>query len=98
MPRRFPAVVAYDISENRTRRRVFRILRDWRIEGQKSVAECFLSYREAEELFVQLQEEVDPVTDRLALAFLHTPLRIRTLGTGHATFPSGHFHHGGTLR
>ncbi|MBK8972661.1 MAG: CRISPR-associated endonuclease Cas2 [Hahellaceae bacterium] len=87
--KRSPAVVAYDIRENATRRRVFRVLKDWRIEGQKSVAECFLSRREAEELFVQLCELVDADTDRLAIAWLQQPIRIRTLGGGHLTFPSG---------
>ncbi len=38
MPARYPAIVAYDISDNRRRQQVFRVLKDWRIEGQKSVA------------------------------------------------------------
>ena len=54
--RRSPAVVAYDIRENATRRRVFRVLKRLAHRGAKSVAECFLSRREAEELFVQLCE------------------------------------------
>jgi CRISPR-associated protein Cas2 len=68
---------------------VFRVLKDWRIEGQKSVAECFLSLREAEELFVQLSELVDLETDRIAIAWLQQPIRVRTLGAATVTFPAG---------
>ncbi len=89
MIRRFPVIVAYDISDKKARQRVFRILKDWRIEGQKSVAECYLSYREAEELFIQLSEEIDTETDRLAVAWLHQPRRIKWLGEGRSSFPDG---------
>jgi CRISPR-associated protein Cas2 len=79
---RRPAVVAYDIRSNRTRRAVLRVLREWRVDGQLSVHECLLSTREAEELFVQLCGAIDPDTDRLLLAWLepHRPLQAR--GTG----------------
>lgn len=64
------AVIAYDIGSNRTRRRVLRVLREWRLDGQKSVHECRLSRRMAEELFMQLCAEVDPGKDRLLLAWI----------------------------
>ena len=89
MSKRSPAVVAYDIRENATRRKVFRVLKDWRIDGQKSVAECYLSLHEAEELFVHLSELVDLETDRIAIAWLQQPIRVRTLGMGSSTFPAG---------
>lgn len=75
--KRHQAVIAYDVSANSTRRRVFRILKDWKIDGQKSLVECRLSETEAEELFLQLSEEMDLETDRLALVWLDvgsTPL------------------------
>ena len=89
MPARYPAVVAYDISQNKARRRVHRILQDWRIDGQYSVAECVLSYAEAEELFVQLNEQIDPDTDRIAIAWLFQPMRVRTIGRAIRSFPNG---------
>ena len=46
------ALVAYDIRSDSTRRRVLRILRDWRVDGQLSVHECLLTPTEAEELFI----------------------------------------------
>lgn len=69
---RRPAVVAYDIADDRTRRVALRILREWRLDGQLSVHECLLGPEEAAELFVQLAEVFDPATDRLLLAWLHT--------------------------
>lgn len=68
-PRR-AAVIAYDISDNRTRRAVLRILREWRLDGQKSVHECLLNEAEAAELLAQLVAEMDPASDRLLLAWL----------------------------
>jgi CRISPR-associated protein Cas2 len=79
---RRPAVVAYDITNDRTRRAALRILREWRLDGQLSVHECLLSAAEAAELFVQLAEVLDPDTDRLLLASLHTrrPALARGIG------------------
>jgi CRISPR-associated protein Cas2 len=69
---RRPAVIAYDIAEDRTRRAALRVLREWRLDGQLSVHECLLDAQEAAELFVQLGETLDPATDRLLLAWIHT--------------------------
>jgi CRISPR-associated protein Cas2 len=67
---RRPAIVAYDVAENRRRRRLFRLLQGWRSDGQLSLHECLLTSREAEELFIQMREIIDPDTDRLLLAWL----------------------------
>ncbi len=63
-------VIAYDIADRKSRNRVLRILKEWRIDGQKSVHECWLTIREAEEIFLQLVEWIDPETDLLLLAWL----------------------------
>ena len=67
---RKPAIVAYDISADSTRRQVYKILLEWRLDGQKSVHECVLSPAEAKELFMQLGDAIDPETDRLLLAWV----------------------------
>ncbi len=72
-PRR-AAVVAYDVSDDKIRRRIHKILLEWRLEGQKSVHECLLSPPEARELFIQLGELIDADSDRLMLAWI-TPGR-----------------------
>jgi len=68
--RRKAAVIAYDISSNRRRRKVFRVLKQWRLDAQYSVFECRLTQAEAVELFLQLTDLIDHETDFLLLAWL----------------------------
>ena len=82
-----PCIVAYDIRSNKIRRRVLRTLRQWRIDGQKSVHECRLTLSEAEELFVQLAELIDPDTDRLLLSWVQTRRRGAARGKGRVLTP-----------
>ncbi|RMD71274.1 MAG: CRISPR-associated endonuclease Cas2 [Gammaproteobacteria bacterium] len=77
-----PCIVAYDIASHRTRRRVLRVLREWRLDGQKSVHECRLTPIQAEELFVQLAEAIDSATDHLLLAWVQTRRRGLARGQG----------------
>jgi len=64
------AVIAYDVSNRKARAKILRILREWRIDGQKSVHECRLKEQEAEDIFIQLAEWIDEETDLLLLAWL----------------------------
>ena len=70
-----PIVVAYDISKNKIRAKIYKILKEWRLGGQKSV-------HEAEELFLQLSEPLDKKTDRLLMVWLetHRPVLYRGIG------------------
>jgi CRISPR-associated protein Cas2 len=43
-------LVAYDISDDRLRRRMLRVVRGYASRGQKSALECWLSPTEAREL------------------------------------------------
>jgi len=65
-----PVVIAYDIHNNRSRGRVLKIIKAWRLEGQRSVHECRLSMDQAQELFIQLAEHLDQDTDRLMFAWI----------------------------
>lgn len=87
---RKPAIVAYDISANHTRRQVHKILLEWRLDGQKSVHECVLSPAEAQELFMQLGAAIDKNTDRLLLAWVapYRPLHARGVGRVDRVFAS----------
>ena len=67
---RKPAVIAYDISNNKRRRRVRRRLMAWRLDSQYSVFECRLTPREAEELLLQLCDEIDDSKDHLLFIWL----------------------------
>lgn len=68
--RRRPAIIAYDVSCNKRRRRLFRCLQGWSLESQYSLFECNLTTREAEELFLQLTELLDGDEDKLMLAWV----------------------------
>ena len=85
---RNPVIIAYDISADQTRRRVYKILLEWRLDGQKSLHECVLSAAEAKELFIQLGQAIDPATDRLLLAWIapRRPLFARGVGRVDALF------------
>lgn len=74
------AVLAYDITDNKARARIHRVLKDWKLDGQKSVAECLLSPTEAEELCAQLLEHLDSGTDRLALVWRSGQAEARVFG------------------
>lgn len=63
------AVIAYDIASNRRRRAALRVLKRWRLDGQRSLHECRLDRSEATELYLQLSELIDPATDRLLLTW-----------------------------
>ncbi len=81
------AIIAYDIGCNRRRRRVHRCLERWRLAGQRSLCECRLNRREAEELFLQLMEHIDQDTDRLVLAWVDKPEDAQVLvGGGYIGF------------
>jgi CRISPR-associated protein Cas2 len=69
MPRN-PAVIAYDIVSDKRRRRLARCLKTWRLDGQYSLFECRLTDAEAEELFLQLTDLIDPDEDHLLLAWM----------------------------
>lgn len=68
--KRKSAVIAYDISCNKRRGKVFKCLKKWRLDGQYSLFECLLSDKEAEELFLQLSALIDESEDALMLAWL----------------------------
>ena len=77
--RRSAAIIAYDISSNKRRRRVFRCLQDWSLDSQYSLFECLLSQKEAEELFIQLTDLIDEKTDTLLLAWVDNAREAKAL-------------------
>ena len=81
---KFPAIIAYDIHDNRRRYQVYKRLQEWRVEGQNSVIECLLSRQQAESLFDDLQQMVDPEKDKLFLAWITPHRPIHNRGTGHS--------------
>ncbi len=80
--RRKPAIIAYDISSNKRRRRIHRCLQSWRLDSQYSVFECRIGAREAEELLLQLTEMMDKETDKLLFVWLDSHREPRAMTRG----------------
>lgn len=64
------ALLAYDIASDARRRAVLRVLKRWRLDGQKSVHECRLDAQQATELYLQVVEMVCIETDRVLLVWM----------------------------
>ncbi|WP_157679118.1 CRISPR-associated endonuclease Cas2 [Methylovulum psychrotolerans] len=64
------AIVAYDIVDNKKRRKVFRCLQAWQLSCQYSLFECQLSQKQSEELLLQLCALIDISQDKLLFVWL----------------------------
>ncbi|MEZ4529140.1 MAG: CRISPR-associated endonuclease Cas2 [Desulfobacterales bacterium] len=94
MARERKIVIAYDISRHKTRRMVHKILKSWPIDGQKSVHECWLEQMQAQELFIQLEQDIDAKTDSLMMAWLEPRRAVLYRGIGKETGGKGLVHLG----
>lgn len=65
-----PYLFAYDISEPRNARQVLKCLKRWRVDGQLSVHETWITTEQAEDIAAELLEYVDANTDSLILVKL----------------------------
>ncbi|NKB64709.1 MAG: CRISPR-associated endonuclease Cas2 [Gammaproteobacteria bacterium] len=83
---KYPVVIAYDVSCNRRRRKVAQILKGWRLEGQYSVVESYVTHKEASELMIQLSELIDPTTDSVLMGRLHDIETTRGMAIGQPAF------------
>lgn len=83
MPQR-TALFAYDISDDRVRRRALRRVREWRLDGQLSVHECRLTDVEAARLFECLRADLDFAGDHLLFAWVAAQRPILARGKGRA--------------
>lgn len=84
MTNRYPAIIAYDIHSQQRRSKALRVLKKWRLDGQKSVHECLLTAKEAQHVFNELLHIIDEDSDRLMLAWITPYKPIFNRGTGHS--------------
>ncbi len=91
-------IVAYDISKNKSRRRVFRVCKQWRLSSQYSVHECLLTENQAQELFIQLGAHIDIKTDSLIMAWIEPHRKVLYRGVGKAAVQNGVWYSGQNLR
>ncbi len=82
------ALIAYDIQDDRQRRRALRTLREWRLDGQLSVHECLVTATEAAALWARLNQHLDPAIDRLLCAWVQGQRPILARGTGRVAVTS----------
>jgi CRISPR-associated protein Cas2 len=75
-------IIGYDISDNKARNRVFQILKQWRMDGQKSVHVCRMTRTKADELFLKIGCLIDPKTDSLLFAWVIPNRRVLAKGLG----------------
>lgn len=84
MPNPYPmrrlCVAAYDITDSKRRRLVHRILRDFAVGGQKSVAECLLSKAEEARMLRDVGNVLDCGEDSFLLVPVVGDAPVRTIG------------------
>ena len=85
-------LVGYDISDNARRRRALRQVQQHALGGQKSFYECWLSVAELHDLLAQLQQHIDPTTDRVVLIRLDARTQSLQLGQAEPIASADFFH------
>jgi CRISPR-associated protein Cas2 len=81
-------LVAYDIHEPRRLQRVCRYLTGFRVSGQKSVFEIWVTPAELSQIRLRLDDLMNPETDRLHIFTLDPRLEPRCLGCHKSFTPS----------
>jgi len=73
-------LIAYDVSCPLRLQRTLATVKPWRASGQKSVAECFLSPAERDQLCAALSAAIDAGADRLHIVRLDPRRKARLFG------------------
>lgn len=64
-PARTLYLIAYDIADHRRLAQVHKYLSGWKVAGQKSFFECWMTPAEREQVLRELAGLIDPVEDRI---------------------------------
>jgi CRISPR-associated protein Cas2 len=75
-------LTAYDISDPRRLRRVYRYLSAYRVGGQKSVPEIWVTPAELRQIRVDLSGMLETTQDRLDIFALDPRMKTRVWGRG----------------
>lgn len=75
-------VVSYDVTENKRRNRIRRFLLGYRVAGQKSCFECWVTPRDVRQVLVGLSGLIVPGEDRVHLFQLDERMAVRCFGSG----------------
>ncbi|HLA34218.1 MAG TPA: CRISPR-associated endonuclease Cas2 [Rhodocyclaceae bacterium] len=83
-------LVAYDVCDPRRLHRVCKFLQGYRVGGQKSVFECWVTPGELKELRQGVEARMKPGQDRLHILALDPRMKPKCYGLAH-TFSQNHF-------
>lgn len=83
-------LVSYDVSEPRRLARMGRYFKSYRVAGQKSVPEIWVTPAELRTIVADLAHLLDPITDRFQLIALDPRMQPRCMGQA-ATFSTPYF-------
>ena len=83
-------LVAYDVHDSRRLGQVCRYLKSYRVDGQKSVPEIWLTPAELHAVRASLRQLINPAEDRIQLIALDPRMKPRCLGRA-STFSARHF-------
>ena len=83
-------LVAYDICDHKRLSRVSRYFQTYRVQGQKSVPEIWVTPAELRHIETDLEQLLDRSLDRLQLIALDARMQPRCLGQA-ANFSASHF-------
>lgn len=77
-------LVSYDVSDNRSRARIFKQLKGSGFAVQKSVFECLITEKQLQELLKRLQNYIDQKTDSIRVYRLcgECTRNVRVIGVG----------------
>lgn len=84
-------LISYDISDPRRLRRVFRYLQGYRVNGQKSVFECWITPAERREILLNLPKMTEPEQDRVHIFQLDPRQQVLCFGQAVSGSPTGFF-------
>jgi len=77
-----PILIAYDVSDPKRLYRTLKILKRWRLDGQKSVHECMMTPEQVAALKNELAYIMNEEEDKLLMVWLDKRRPIESLGTG----------------
>lgn len=80
-------LVAYDISNPKRLARVCRYFKSWRVAGQKSVPEIWVTPAELQAIRANLNNLLDPTTDRIQLIALDPRMTPHCMGQANTFGP-----------
>lgn len=83
-------LAAYDVRDPKRLARTCKYFKSWRVAGQKSVPELWLTDSELKNMRDELLDIIDPADDRIHIISLDPRMRVHCLGLA-TTFAQNHF-------